>query len=71
VNNSFALLDIADCTDHLSNGGEKDAMHIAKIIMPLIELIESELDVHNKKSSGIIDPVFFMERVMSRMLARF
>ena len=62
VNNSFALLDIADCTDHLSNGGEKDAMHIAKIIMPLIELIKSELDVHNKKSSGIIDLVFLWSK---------
>jgi hypothetical protein len=59
VNNPFALLDIADCTDHLSNGGKKDAMHIAKIIMPLIELIHSEPDVHNKKSPGIVDLVFF------------
>jgi hypothetical protein len=60
VNNLFALLDIADCTDHLSNGGKKDAMHIAKIIMPLIELIESDLNVHNKKSSGSIDLNFFL-----------
>ncbi len=34
-------------------------MHIAKIIMPLIELIHSEPDVHNKKSPGIVDLVFF------------
>ena len=58
VNNPFALLDIADCTDHLSSGGKKDAMHIAKIIMPLIELIHSEHDVHNKKSPGIVNLVF-------------
>jgi hypothetical protein len=58
VNNPFALLDIANCTDHLSNGGKKDAMHIGKIIMPLIELIHSEHDVHNKKSPGIVDLVF-------------
>ncbi len=58
VNNLFALLDIADCPDHLSNGGKKDAMHIAKFIMPLIKLIESELDMHNKKSPGIVDLVF-------------
>ena len=60
-NSLFALLNIADCTDHLSNGGKKDVMYIAKIIMPLIELIESELDVYNKKSPGIVDLVFFME----------
>jgi len=71
VNNLFALLDIADCTDHLSNGGKKDAMHIAKIIMPLIKLIHSEHNVHNKKSPGIVDLVFLMERVTSRMLVRF
>ena len=59
VNNPFALLDIADCTDHLSNGGKKDAMHIVKNIMPLIELIHSEHEVHNKKSPGIVGLVFF------------
>ncbi len=34
VNNPFALLDIADCTNHLSKGGKKDAKHIAQIVMP-------------------------------------
>ena len=34
-------------------------MHIAKIIMPLIDLIHSEHDVHNKKSPRIVDLVFF------------
>jgi hypothetical protein len=37
VNNPFALLEIADCTAHLAEGGKKDAKYIAKIIMPLIQ----------------------------------
>jgi hypothetical protein len=37
VNNPFALLDIVDCTKHLSNRGKKDAKHIAQIVMPLIK----------------------------------
>jgi hypothetical protein len=60
VNNPFALLDIADCTDHLAKGGKKDAQYIAKICMPLMKQIESEkLDVNGKKSPGVIDLVFF------------
>ena len=60
INNPFALLDIADCTDHLAKGGKKDAQYIAKICMPLIKQIESEvLDVNGKKSPGVIDLVFF------------
>jgi hypothetical protein len=59
VNNPFALLEIADCTAHLSKGGKKDAKYIAKIIMPLIQLMESEEDVHKKRYSRLIDFVFF------------
>ena len=60
VNNPFALLDIADCTDHLAKGGKKDARYIAKICTPLIKQIETEvLDVNGKKSPGVIDLVFF------------
>jgi hypothetical protein len=59
VNNPFALLEIADCTAHLAEGGKKDAKYIAKIIMPLIQQIESEEDMHMKTSPGIVDLVFF------------
>ena len=59
VNNPFALLEIADCTAHMAEGGKKDAKYIAKIIMPLIDLMESEEDVHKKKYSGLVDLVFF------------
>ena len=59
VSNPFALLEIADCTAHLAKGGKKDAKYIAKIIMPLIQLIESEEDMHKKKYSGLIELVFF------------
>ena len=59
VNNPFALLDIADCTGHLAIGGKKDAQYIANIVKPLITQMESELDIHNKRSPGIVDLVFF------------
>jgi hypothetical protein len=59
VNNPFALLEIADCTAHLAKGGKKDAKYIAKIIMPLIQLMESEEDMHKKTYSGLVDLVFF------------
>ena len=59
VNNPFALLDIADCTNHLAIGGKKDAKYIADIVKPLITQMESELDIHNKRSPGIVDLVFF------------
>ena len=71
VNNPFALLEIADCTAHLVKGRKKDAKYIAKIIMPLIQLMESEENMHKKISTGIVDLVFLMERVMSKMHARF
>jgi hypothetical protein len=59
VNNPFALLDIADCTGHLAEGGKKDAKYIAKVIMPLIQQIESEEDILKRKSQGTVDLVFF------------
>jgi len=60
VNNPFALLDIADCTDHLAEGGKKDAKYIAKVIMPLIQQTESEEDILKRKSQeGTVDLVFF------------
>jgi len=59
VNNPFALLEIADCTGHCAEGGKKDTKYIAKVIMPLINLMESEEDMHKKTSPGIVDLVFF------------
>jgi len=59
VNNLFALLEIADCTAHLAEGGKKDAKYIAKIIMPLIHLMEVEDDIHKRMAPGIVDLVFF------------
>jgi hypothetical protein len=59
VNNPFALLEITNCTAHLAKGGKKDAKYIAKIIMPLIQLMESEEDIHKKTYSGLVDLVFF------------
>jgi hypothetical protein len=58
VNNPFALLEIANCTA-LAEGGKKDAKYITKIITPLIQLMESEEDMHKKIYSGLVDLVFF------------
>jgi hypothetical protein len=68
VNNSFALLEIADCTNHLAMGGMKDASHIANIITPLIAHLEGEVDEHQRKCTGIVDLVFLMVQVMCKML---
>jgi hypothetical protein len=57
-NSDFALLEIANCTAHLAKGGKNDAEYISKIIMPLIQLMESEEDMHKKTSAGIVDLVF-------------
>ena len=59
VNNPFALLDIANCTDHLAKGRMKDASHITNIIEPLIKNLEGELDGNRHKCAGIVDLVFF------------
>jgi hypothetical protein len=59
VNNPFALLEIADCTANLAKGGKKDAKYIAKIVMPLIQLMESEENIHKKRYAGLVDLVFF------------
>jgi hypothetical protein len=59
TNNNFPLLEMANCTAHLAKGGKKDTKYIAKIIMPLIQLMESEEDMYKKTSLGIVDLVFF------------
>ena len=58
VNNPFALLDIADCTNHMALGGMKDATHIANCIKSLIDQLEQEMDGRNK-CTGVVDLVFF------------
>jgi hypothetical protein len=59
VNDKFVLLEIAGCTAHLAKGGKKDAKYIAKIIMPFIQLMDSEEDMHKKTSPGNVGLVFF------------
>jgi hypothetical protein len=71
VNNPFALLDIADCTDHCSSGGKKDAPYIAGLVEPWIVKMESEVDAMKQRHTGIVDIYFFMVPVMFRMLVAF
>jgi hypothetical protein len=35
-NNSFALLDIVDCTSEMAKGGKKDAKYIGGLLKPII-----------------------------------
>ena len=49
--------------------GNMDAQYIADIVKPLITQMESEFDIHNKRSPGIVVLVFLMETAMFRMLA--
>ncbi len=53
------MLEIANCTAHLAEGGKKDAKYIAKTVMPLIQLMESEEDIHKKRYAGLVDLVVF------------
>ena len=44
VHNSFAMLDVFDCTKHCATGGKKDATYIANLFLPLISKLESMED---------------------------
>ena len=49
--------------------GNMDTQYIAGIVKPLITQMESEFDIHNKRSPGIVVLVFLMETAMFMMLA--
>jgi hypothetical protein len=49
--------------------GNMDAQYIADIVKPLITQMESKVDIHNKRSPGIVDLGIFMETAMFRILA--
>jgi hypothetical protein len=59
VNNPFALLDVADCTDRAAQAKKKDATYIASIVDPLIVKIENELYGNKLCHKGIVDLVYF------------
>jgi hypothetical protein len=44
VYNSFAMLEVYDCTGHMAYGGMKDAVYIANLFIPLIAKLESMVD---------------------------
>ena len=44
VHNSFAMLEVFDCTDHCATGGKKDASYIANLFLPLISKLENVED---------------------------
>lgn len=59
VNNPFALLDVADCTDRAAQAKKKDAAYIASLVDPLIVKLENELDANKLCHKGIVDLVYF------------
>jgi hypothetical protein len=58
-NNPFALLDIVDCTAHLAEGGKKDVLYLANMILPHISMMELSRDETNKHCKGVVDLVLF------------
>ncbi len=61
LNNTFALLDIVDCTSETAKGGKKDAKYIAGLLMPTISQIEETKDPNNQKTDhrGVVDLLLF------------
>ena len=59
VNNSFALLDVVDCSNQASAGKKKDAKFIARLIHSFVEKIEMEGDGLSNNLTGVVDLVFF------------
>ena len=44
VYNSFSMLDVFDCTEHMAAGGIKDAPYISGLFVPLIQKLEDMAD---------------------------
>jgi hypothetical protein len=44
VNNSFAMLEVYDCTGHMATRGVKDVVYIANLFIPLIAKLENMVD---------------------------
>ena len=58
-----AVLDIVDTSQHMLNGGFKDASYIASLFSPHIEQIDPQ--------QCFVDTVFFMEQRMFKKLVGF
>ena len=52
-NNPFALLEIVDCTDQITNGGKKDAKYLSGIVRLLVRWLEARV------KSNILDLITF------------
>ena len=42
VHNPCAVLDIADCSGHMSRGGKKDAAYIARLFIPIMKMLDPQ-----------------------------
>ena len=45
ANNPTCVLDVVDCTNHMSKGGKKDAAYIVKQMMPLMKTIDPDQEL--------------------------
>jgi hypothetical protein len=60
-NNSFALLEIVDCSSEMASGGNKNAKYIAGLIKPItiISQIEKTKDPHCKRILITVELLIF------------
>jgi len=58
-NNSFGILDIADCSEHCAKGEKKSGEYIAGKFTPLIQELEDRVDNSGKKCKGMMDLMLF------------
>ena len=63
VHQQSAVLDIVDTSNHMSKGGQKDAVYIAKLFEPHIQSLDPD--------DCSVDTVFLMEQLTYRKLAKF
>jgi hypothetical protein len=59
VNDPFALLNVADCTDCAALALKKDASYISSLVDPLVQKLEKEIDENGAPHNGIVDLVYF------------
>jgi hypothetical protein len=52
-NNSFALLEVVDCTDQMAQGGKKDAKYLSGIVRPFVRWLKARV------KPNIIDLIMF------------
>ena len=58
-NNSFGILDIADCSEQCAQGEKKSGEYIASKFTPLIQQLAEREDTYGNKCKGMLDLMLF------------